>query len=219
MTAWNNSVSLPFPGQLSGRSEEPRLVRSVRSTLPDDEARRLVAAVSRGDEAAFQNVYDTYHGRLFRFALVLSHGDETLASDSVQATFVLAAARLQRVESEPHLWHWLARVARQQLSKARRQQGSSLPLVELAEADMRKAVTAAAGNWDADLTLEQQLDAALQSLDPPDRQLVEWFYFDGLSHKEMAAELKTTPKSVSSRLERARSRLKARVSQALSHEA
>jgi RNA polymerase sigma factor (sigma-70 family) len=60
----------------------------------------------------------------------------------------------------------------------------------------------------ADHELEEKLDAALLSMQDLERQLIEWFYFDGLSHKEIAGRLSATPKSVSSRLERARAKLR-----------
>jgi RNA polymerase sigma factor (sigma-70 family) len=52
-----------------------------------------------------------------------------------------------------------------------------------------------------------------------EREMVEWFYFDRLSHKEIAERLDATPKAVSSRLERARAKLRAAIAQRLSHEA
>jgi RNA polymerase sigma-70 factor (ECF subfamily) len=60
--------------------------------------------------------------------------------------------------------------------------------------------------------LEELLEAALLAADEEDRQVIQWFYFDGLSHKEIAERLKATPKAVSSRLERARAKLKSLVS-------
>ena len=69
-----------------------------------------------------------------------------------------------------------------------------------------------------DSVLEEKLDAALLAMEPEERQLIEWFYFDGLSHKEIAAQLGATPKAVSSRLERARARLRALLARNLSHE-
>ena len=69
-----------------------------------------------------------------------------------------------------------------------------------------------------DSVLEEKLDAALLSMEPEERQLVEWFYFDGLSHKEIAERLDATPKAVSSRLERARVKLRPLLTRILSHE-
>jgi len=66
--------------------------------------------------------------------------------------------------------------------------------------------------------LEESLNAALQAMDAEERQLVEWFYFDRLSHQEIAEQLNTTPKAVSSRLERAREKLRSLIARRLSHE-
>ena len=70
----------------------------------------------------------------------------------------------------------------------------------------------------SDSVLEENLDAGLLAIEAQDRQLIEWYYFDGLSHKEIAERLSATPKAVSSRLERARSKLRLLLAQKLSHE-
>jgi RNA polymerase sigma factor (sigma-70 family) len=46
-------------------------------------------------------------------------------------------------------------------------------------------------------------------MESPERQLLEWFYFDGLSQKDIALRLRLTIKAVSGRLERARAKLRA----------
>ena len=178
----------------------------------DADACRLAAAVARGDEAAFREFYECYRGRLLRFVLVLARGDETLAHDAVQAAFVTAAKKLRGVASEEHLWKWLARVARQHLAKAWRQHQRDSAVVGMAEPpDFSDGA-------EPDSVLEENLDAALLAMDDDERELVEWFYFDKLSHKEIARRLDATPKSVSSRLERARAKLRAIMARKLSHE-
>jgi RNA polymerase sigma-70 factor (ECF subfamily) len=178
----------------------------------DAEACRLAAAVARGDEAAFQQFYDSYHQRLFRFALVLGRGDETLAHDAVQSVFVTAAKKLRGAESEAHLWNWLTRVARQQLAKAWRQRQRDSTVVGMADPpDCPDGV-------EPDSVLEESLDAALLAMDADERELVGWFYFDRLSHREIAERIGATPKCVSSRLERARSKLRSLIARKLSHE-
>jgi RNA polymerase sigma factor (sigma-70 family) len=185
---------------------------NVQSSHADAEARRLVAAMARGDEEVFREFYERYHRRLFRFALVLGRGDETLAQDAVQAAFVTAAKKLRRAEGEEHLWNWLARVTRQLLAKAWRQRHRDSAVIGMAE------VPECADGGEPDSVLEEGLDAALLAMDADERELVEWFYFDRLSHKEIAERLDATPKSVSSRLERARAKLRAEIARRLSHE-
>lgn len=177
----------------------------------DASAQRLAAAVARGDEAAFAEFYQRYQGRLLRFTLVLSQGDDGLAHDAVQSAFLTAAKKLRGAESEQHLWNWLARVARQQLAKAWRQRSRDSTIVGMA--DLPECIDS-----EPDSVLEASLDAVLLAMDADERELVEWFYFDKLSHKEIAERLAATPKSVSSRLERARAKLRAAMTRKLSHE-
>lgn len=179
----------------------------------DAEARSLAMAIGRGDEAAFRTLYDRFQPRLFRFALVLARGDELLAQDLVQSVFVTAAKKLRRADSEEHLWNWLARVARQQSSKSWRRQQRD-PAAAHAETLPEDCPAAT----EPDSLLEEILDGALQTLESEERQLVQIFYFDHRSQKEIAEQLGTTPKAVSSRLERVREKLRSLIKRKLSHE-
>src|ERR1035437_3349133 len=211
MTATATSMHLPVQARTPRPTVETASLQSSHADA-DADARRLVAAVARGDETAFREFYERYHRRLVRFALVLACGDETLAHDAVQSAFITAAKKLRGVESEEHLWNWLARVARQHLAKTWRQRQRDSAVVGMAEPpDFSDGV-------EPDSLLEESLDAALLAMDADERELVEWFYFDKLSHKEIAGRLDATPKSVSSRLERARAKLRAVMARKLSHE-
>jgi RNA polymerase sigma-70 factor (ECF subfamily) len=178
----------------------------------DTEARRLAAAIARGDDAAFEQFYERYHRRLLRLALVLGRGDELLAHDAVQAAFIVAAKKLRRVAGEAHLWNWLAQIARQQIARAGRRQKCNTQMVSAEELSDR-AIAA-----ESDTRLEEILDAALASVDSAEHQIIELFYFDRLSHKEIAERLNATPKAVSSRLERARAALRQLITKKLSDE-
>jgi RNA polymerase sigma-70 factor (ECF subfamily) len=168
--------------------------------------------VARGDEKAFQELYDRYQERLFRFGLVLSHGDETVAGEMVQSVFVIAAAKLRAVDGEQHLWNWLALVGRQQIFKTQKRQKRDAAILGMAR------LSDAAHPDAADKKLEDTLDAALTDLTVEDQLIIEWFYFDGLSHQQMADRMRSTSKAVSSRLERIRATLRRRVQRSLSNE-
>ncbi|MBU6410833.1 MAG: sigma-70 family RNA polymerase sigma factor, partial [Verrucomicrobia bacterium] len=101
---------------------------------------------------------------------------------------------------------------RQQLAKSRRLRRRDSAVVAMA--DLPEPPDAV----ETDSALEENLDAALRAMEPEERQLIQRFYFDRLSHKEMAHELNVTPKAVSSRLERARAKLRSALIRRLSHE-
>ena len=178
----------------------------------DAEARRLAAEVARGNEAAFQQLYDAYHQRIFRLALALGRGDDSLAREVAQAVFVTAARKLRKVESAEHLWNWLARIARQRIAKNRLQQKRDSVVIGVAD------LPDWADDERLDSQLEERLDAAILEMDREERRLIEMFYFGRLSHKEIAESLNLTPKAVSSRLERAREKLRLLIAKKWSHE-
>ena len=202
----------PLAETLTPRATVETSKERTAASADDAEARQLVAAIARGNDAAFEQLYERYHRRLLRLALMLGRGDESLAQDAVQGTFIVAAEKLRRVECEEHLWNWLAQVARQQIARAYRQQKRNAAMVST-EALLERAMA------ESDTQLEEILDTALLSLDLEERQIIERFYFDRLSHKEIAEQFNITPKAVSSRLERARARLRLFIGKNLSHEA
>ena len=167
----------------------------------DAEARGLAAAIGRGDEAAFRMLSNRYHLRLFRFELVLGRGEELLAQDAVQSTFLIAAKKLRSADGEAHLWNWLARVARQEIARAwrKRQRDPALANAEVLSEECPAAT-------DPDPFFEGVLDGALGRLEPEERQLIQIFYFERLSQKQIAEQLNITPKAVSSRLRNGRAR-------------
>ncbi len=212
MTAATNSMSSLIHERIPSPAVEASRQSVVSAT--DAEARALAAAIGCGDDAAFRTLYERYHARLFRFSLVLAHGDESLAQETVQSTFITAAGKLRRADGEDHLWNWLARVARQQLAKEwRKRRRDSTALSNEGLPENYPSAT------EPDSVLEEILDSALKAMDSEDHRLVELFYFDRLSQKEIAEQFNTTPKAVSSRLERVREKLRGLIKRRLSHEA
>jgi RNA polymerase sigma-70 factor (ECF subfamily) len=202
MTASVNSIPFVI------RDQEARL--KAKAPAADDppldldaQARRVAAGVARGDESAFTELYDRYQGRLFRLAMALGHGDETLAAETVHSAFLTAASKLRRIESERHLWNWLASVARQHLAKTWHRQKREATFISMGD------IPDVANASQSDDALEQKLDTALLSLQAADRQLIEWRYFDGLCHQDIANRTGGTAKAVASKLERARVKLRA----------
>jgi RNA polymerase sigma factor (sigma-70 family) len=193
---------MPLPAREKAPERTSMPAAGQETARLDEEARRIAAGIAAGDEKAFRELYDLYQPRLTRLALVLGRGDDSLAHEIVQAVFLTAASKLGRVDSEEHLWNWLARVARQQISKAWKRSRNAPQIVPVEEIPEPAELT------QNDATHER-LDEALNSMECDERQLVEWFYFDKLSHKEIAGQLGVSPKAVSSRLERARARLRA----------
>jgi RNA polymerase sigma-70 factor (ECF subfamily) len=209
--ALTRAVFLPEPAAMTpAASVRPA---PAPTALGATDAGCLSRAVARGDEEAFRQLYDTYSDRVLRLAILLSRGDVSLARDVTQVVWLVAARKMKPLQSEAHVWNWLALVTRRQAARALRHAAGRAGEVSLA--DMPDPPAPA----DADRLLEQCLDAAVQSLEAEDRRLIEWFYFEHLSCEHIAGQLGTTAKAISSRLERARAKLRSLVQRRLAHEA
>ena len=120
-----------------------RLPRSRRllAALGDD---RLVDQIRRGNEAAFEVVYDRHHRGILSFCRhMLGSRDE--AEDAVQQTFASAYTDLQSNDREIRLKAWLYTIARNRclsILRARREQPAELddqPTAGLSEEVQQRA--------------------------------------------------------------------------------
>src|SRR3954471_23219439 len=109
--------------------------RRLLAALGDD---RLVEQVRRGNEAAFEVVFDRHHRGILSFCRhMLASPDE--AEDAVQQTFVSAFDSLRGSERDIKLKAWLYTIARNRclsILRSRREQPAELddvPTAGLAE--------------------------------------------------------------------------------------
>jgi DNA-directed RNA polymerase specialized sigma24 family protein len=75
---------------------------------PAPDVIRLTTTMSRGDEEAFHEFYNLYFNRLLRYLIVVTNGQEEIAREAVQLTFVRVARHVRKFDSETAFWNWLA---------------------------------------------------------------------------------------------------------------
>ena len=161
----------------------------------------LVRRMLRGEECAFDEFFETYYDRVFRFAASRT-GDADAAQDIAQATLVAAMRKLHAWRGEGALFTWLCAICRREIfaywERTRQRQGAGAVPADLEDpAD------------GPDLSLERRelartVHETLERL--PDRygDLLEWKYIEGHAVAEIAARLHSSPKAVESMLTRAR---------------
>jgi RNA polymerase sigma-70 factor (ECF subfamily) len=169
-------------------------------------ARRLRAR----DEQAFNEFFEDYYPRLFRFALMRLL-DEDAADEAAQATMVQAVRSLRTWRGEAALFTWLCAICRNEIAAVARRTARR-PTTSLASDDpyvratLESLATYAAG---PDSALERAdvgrvVQVALDHLPPRYSRALAWKYLDDVSVREIAARLELTPKAAESLLTRAR---------------
>ncbi len=173
----------------------------------------LVKRLIRGNDQAFEEFFDTYFPRLFRFALVRFDGDEDAAEEVAQATLCKVVGKLGTYRGEAALFTWLCTFCRHEISaycKRQRRQPSGLELREEIP-EIRAALESLAATADTDpqavlrrQEVERLVQITLDHLPPRYGDALEWKYIQGFSVKEVAEFLGIGPKAAESLLTRAR---------------
>jgi RNA polymerase sigma factor (sigma-70 family) len=173
----------------------------------------LVAAVRRGDDRAFEELYGRYSRRIssYIFGMVKDHAR---AEDLTQDVFVSALRRMRDTDRPIAFKPWIYEIAKNacidQFRRSRRAEEVSYDADEgLGAADYGRLVN---GDPTPDIALDhkQQLDhlrGALGGLSDSHHQILVMREFEGLSYREIGEKMGMSRPSVESTLFRARKRL------------
>lgn len=157
----------------------------------------LVARCLAGDTLAFAALIDRHRARLERLLRVLV-GDAALRDDVWQETLLRAYFHLDQLRDPARFGAWLCRIAANQARTQRNTAGKKL----LAWEDLPdRTSNALRFKSDAVLSLEERViqnelatrvRRAIADLPPAEQEAVLLVYLEGMSHKEVAAELGAT---------------------------
>jgi RNA polymerase sigma-70 factor (ECF subfamily) len=171
-------------------------------------ARRILG----GDEGAFQDLFDRYFPRLYRFVLARVGHDPDTARDIVQQTFCNAIGQLDSYRGEAALYTWFCQICRNVLADYFRSKGRAGNVTLLEDHPNARAILESlaapvsdepeTGVWREQV--HRIVEATLDSLPGRYGEVLEWKYIDGLSVAEIASRLEVGPKAAESLLTRAR---------------
>jgi RNA polymerase sigma-70 factor (ECF subfamily) len=174
---------------------------------PPHQIQALTRALARGDEAAFREFFDAYYGRLLRYLLVVTGGNEHAAREALQAAMIRVARHVKPFDAEEKFWSWLTVLARTALADETRKHRRYFVFLERF-IRQREPEPSALDNGEADEQLRTLLESKLTALPAEERQLVEQKYLLRQSVRAIADGQQTTEKAVESRLSRVRRKLK-----------
>jgi RNA polymerase sigma-70 factor (ECF subfamily) len=167
----------------------------------------LTRAMAGGDETAYRIFYDSYFGRLLRYLLVVTGGNEETAREALQLALVRVVRHVKVFESEEKFWSWLTVLTRSALADESRKRRRYFAFLERFTRQQETG-SAAMDNGEADDQLRTLLERKLTALPADERQLVEQKYILRQSVREIADGRQTTEKAVESKLSRVRRKLK-----------
>ncbi len=179
----------------------------------------LIRRAQQGDEAAFDRLVELFGARVYNIAYrMLGHADD--AHDATQEAFLRVYDALDRFRADSSFTTWLYRIVMNvcydELAR-RRRRPPTLTELESADAALPASAERLPGHdntEDAVLQAERRraLHAAIAALPEAFRAVIVLYDLQGFSYEEIAAILRVNLGTVKSRLNRARTLLREKMS-------
>lgn len=161
------------------------------------QTRDLLAKVANKDDAAFQQLYDHFADRVYRYAFTILH-DKHLAEEIAQETMVAVWKGAGRFAGRSKASTWIFGIARNQaltlLRKEKRAENT--PPANLVQEDPSNSIIQ-----------HEHVVKALNELSSDHREVVYLAFYEGLSYGEISGILGIPSGTVKSRMFHAKRKL------------
>jgi RNA polymerase sigma-70 factor, ECF subfamily len=174
----------------------------------EGQIQRLSSRMARLEDDAFREFHATYVDRLLRYLFVVT-GDEQIARDALQETFVRIARHVRRFDTEEAFWSWLTVLARSAATDIARKRNRYWCLLNSYALNWLSRIDAEPPDNETEQQLVARIEEGLAALPDQDRQLVCGKYLEGHSVRTLAQMYGLSEKSVEARLRRIRLQLRA----------
>lgn len=178
-------------------------------TLEREEEIKLITLCKQGNSDAMAEIFTFFREELLRSAFLLLRSQED-AEDIVSNTFILFFKAIHRFDTRYPVRPWLHRILRNEINtffkKRSRKQES--------DEELKNSVDLFEPNREEDVFCSEELKylgKALSELKEEERMLLQFFYYDELSVKDIADTLSIPEGTVKSRLFSARNKLSAKI--------
>ena len=210
------AVLFQSPGSFAQVQISAAVAESSDARFSFADTPRLAAALRAGDEEAFRWLHAHWNARLMRYCLALAAGDELLAGELAQATYLRVFRHIRPLPDEPALWSWLACAARSAACDLHRTGGRYHRAIARFAEWLRFREPARTDPPD-EVSLLAALDQALAAISDEDRSLIDARYFQRLPLETIGLHLGVSARAIEGRLARIRARLRESIASALQH--
>jgi len=166
----------------------------------------------------FETLIRQHQTQVWQYLRYLGASDASEADDLTQETFLALLGAIRKKSFEERgtaaTAGYLRKIARNQLLQLRRRRGKELDTVQLEVAEQVWSHTInrngreSASDQDGVETFLQELARCREKLEGRVRQVVDWFYQEGLSRDAIASRLDMKPQGIKTLLRRTRQSLR-----------
>lgn len=177
----------------------------------------LLLAFQSGNERAFAELYQRRHLEIYRFILHFLHGDEDMAADMFQETFIKVYKNAHTLRDSNTVRSWMYTIARNSCLNLLKRNGRQVRLNEQHETIVDDDFIAPDEALERS-SMHEALDQAIKALPENQREAVILREFEGLSYSEIAEATHTNVGIIRQRLWRAKQSLRTALADRFSEE-
>ena len=177
--------------------------------------KKLAKQISKGNEKAFNEFFDFYFPRLYRFSISRLDGDLELTKDLVQETLFAAIKSIKQYRGEASLMTWLCQINRNLISAYFRKNNikqtlkiDDLPEIKEIFENIQTEINQNPDKIYENQDLHELISSTLDNLPNGYGDLLELKYLDKLSVNQISSQLNLSTTAVQSKLARARDAFK-----------
>jgi RNA polymerase sigma-70 factor (ECF subfamily) len=157
-----------------------------RAAHPLEHDARLLEGVRRGDDSAIAALYERFAGLVYSVALRVLR-DQSSAEDVLQDVFITLWRQPESFTAVRNsLGGWLSLVARHRAVDSLRRKRPSEQIAEVFFSSSFALSGDALSSGPERNSLTQKARSVLARLPPEQRKTLQWAFFDGLTHTEIA---------------------------------
>lgn len=170
----------------------------------------ITRCVIADDRDAFSELVEAYQMKVRRFLLHLTMGNEALADDLAQETFIKAYMAIRSFRGLSSFSTWLYRIAYNEFCSARRSHfNQTVDVDSVSPAEMPRDDYASRSDNSMDIV------TMLKPLSEIERTIITMFYIEDLPIKKISSVLSIPAGTVKSHLHRAKDKIAKNLSQEL----
>ncbi len=145
-----------------------------------------IVDLAKSDLSYFGKLYEMYFERIFRFIFKRLGGDENVAADLTQQSFMKAMANIRRYEDRGlSFCSWLYRIAQNEVNMYFRSLQKTATIA-INEKQFKELCSEAQITGYMTVEEQEQLISLLNQLEQEHLDLIELRFFQGMSFKEIA---------------------------------
>lgn len=160
-----------------------------------------IEAFSAGSVQAFKQIYDSYAGKVYNYALS-AMGDADLAEDITQNTFIQLWSVREGIDPERPLAPYLYAIARSMVCRELRAKAVANRYLQTVEVAEQQNYEMTVDDRLTDSVIEHRILTLLAELPEARRKIFMMRWRQGLTNKEVAEQLNISDKTVSTQIHR-----------------